>query len=394
MNEVSTLLIALGGILLLGLLTDILGRKTPLPRVTLLLLFGIVIGKDVLDLIPASLTSRFELITDIALIMVGFLLGGKLTSRSFKHHGKAIMVMSITEVIIACSIVTTGLFLFGIPLDLAILFGCIAAATAPAATVDVVIESGCESNFSNKLLSIVALDDAWGLILFSIGIAFISMLNGTGSSTGSIIQAMYDIGGAIFLGVLVGLPATYVTGRIKPGQPILTEALGLVLLCGGLAIWLDVSFLIASMVMGAVIANLAKHHEYPFHAIEGIEWPFMVIFFVVAGASLELEQLSQVGLIGLSYIVLRTIGKTIGGYSGATLAGSDPGTRRWMGPALLPQAGAAMGMALVAAHQLPQHRQMLLTIVIGATIVFEIIGPVLTRIALKKTIDDVTPEKS
>lgn len=385
MNDVSTLLIALGGIFLLGLATDILGRKTPLPRVTLLLLFGIVIGKDVLNLIPVSLTSRFELITDIALIMVGFLLGGRLTARSFQHHGKAVIVMSITEVIIACSTVTAGLFLTGLPLDLAILFGCIAAATAPAATVDVVIESQCESDFSNKLLSIVALDDAWGLILFSVGIAFISMLNGTGNSVDSITHAVHDIGGAIFLGLVVGLPAAYITGRIKSGQPMLTEALGLVFLCGGLAIWLEVSFLIASMVMGVVIANLAKHHEYPFHAIEGIEWPFMVVFFVVAGASLELSQLSQVGLIGLSYILLRTAGKTLGGFVGATFAGSDPLTRRWMGPALLPQAGAAMGMALVAAHQLPQHQQILLTIVIGATIIFEIIGPVFTRIALRKT---------
>ena len=387
MNDVSTILISLGGIFLLGMVTDMLGRKTSLPRVTLLLLFGVIIGKEALDLIPVSLTSQFELITDVALLMVGFLLGGRLTISSFKHHGKSVIIMSISEVLLACSIVASGLYLLGVSLDLAILFGCIAAATAPAATIDVVIECQCESNFSNKLLSIVALDDAWGLILFSIGIASISMLNGTGDSTDSLINVVHDIGGAIFLGVLIGLPAAYITGRIKSGQPILTEALGLVFLCGGLAIWLEVSFLISSMVMGAVVANLAKHHEYPFHAIEGIEWPFMVIFFIVAGASLDLAILSQVGLIGLFYILLRSIGKTLGGYVGASLAGADAKTKYWMGPALLPQAGAAMGMALVAANQFPQHQQTLLTIIISATIVFEVIGPVFTRIALKKTRD-------
>ena len=385
MNEVAILLISLGGIFLLGLLTDILGRKTPLPRVTLLLIFGVIIGEEVSNLIPVSVTSRFELITDIALLMVGFLLGGRLTINSFKFHGKAVIIMSIVEVLITCSIVAAGLYFIGVSLELAIVFGCIAAATDPAATIDVVSENKHENSFSNKLLSIVALDDVWGLILFSIGIALISMLNGTGNSTDSITYAVHDIGGAIFLGLLVGLPAAFITGRIKPGQPILTKALGVVFLCGGLALWLEVSFLIASMVMGTVIANLAKHHDYPFHAIEGIEWPFMVIFFVVAGASLELSTLVQVGLVGVTYIILRITGKYLGGYLGASLAGNDILTCRWMGPALLPQASAAMGMALVASNQFPQHQQTLLTIVISATIVFEIIGPVFTRIALRKT---------
>lgn len=99
----------------------------------------------------------------------------------------------------------------------------------------------------------------------------------------------------MILGVLLGFPAAYLTGRIRTGRPMLMEALGLVFLCGGIAIWLDVSFLIASIVMGAVVANFARHHEYPFHEIENIEWPFMTIFFVLAGASLELDMITQIG---------------------------------------------------------------------------------------------------
>ena len=114
-----------------------------------------------------------------------------------------------------------------------------------------------------------------------------------------LITVTKEIGGAIILGVLIGLPAAYLTGRIKSGQPMLIEALGIVFVCGGLAIMFDVSFLIASMVMGAVITNLARHHEYPFHAIEGIEWPFMVIFFVLAGASIELGAARDIGFIGI-----------------------------------------------------------------------------------------------
>ena len=166
---------------------------------------------------------------------------------------------------------------------------------------------------------------------------------------------------------------------------VLSEALGVVLLCGGLALWLEVSFLIAAMTMGAMIANLARHHEYPFHAIENIEWPFMVVFFVLAGATLELGALVQVGLFGVVYIVCRALGKYAGAGLGAALARADQDTKRWMGLALLPQAGVAIGMALVASSHLPEHRQTLLSIVIGSTVFFEIIGPVFTRLAVKRT---------
>ena len=187
------------------------------------------------------------------------------------------------------------------------------------------------------------------------------------------------------LGISLGLPAAYLTGRVKEGQPILSEALGLVLACGGLALWLGVSYLIAAMVMGAVIANLARHHEYPFHAIENVESPLMVIFFVLAGASLEIGALRELGIIGGVYILCRSIGKIIGARLGGKLSGADPGTQRWMGVALMPQAGVAIGMALVAANQFPEYRQVVLSIVISSTVFFEIVGPVFTRLALQRS---------
>jgi len=194
-----------------------------------------------------------------------------------------------------------------------------------------------------------------------------------------------ELGGAILLGLLLGLPAAYLTGRIKPGQPILTEALGLVFICGGLAMWLEVSFLITSIVLGAVIANLAKHHEYPFHSIEGVESSFLVIFFVLAGATLEFEALTGVSLIGVVYILSRATGKVLGASIGSYFAKTEQATKKWMGVALLPQAGVAIGMALVASHYFPEYSQILLPVVISSTIFFEIIGPVFTRLALKQT---------
>jgi len=163
---------------------------------------------------------------------------------------------------------------------------------------------------------------------------------------------------------------------------MLAEALGLACRCGGLAVWADSSVLVASMVMGAVIANLAKHHEYPFHAIEDIEWPFLVIFFVLAGASLDLGALMDAGLIGLAYIVLRVGGKILGAGAGAVICRADAATGRWVGVALLPQAGVAVGIALVASNAFPDYRAVLLPIVIATTIIFEITGPIFTRMAV------------
>ena len=390
MHSSSGFLITIGGILLLGLLTNALGQRTFLPRVSLLLLFGVLIGKDFLNIIPSIFADRFEIIANIALLMIGFLLGGRLTFKSLKQTAHSVFWISISSAIFTTIIVSLGLYLIGTPKEIAILLGCIAAATAPAAVYDVTLELKGQSPFRNLLLSIVTIDDVWALILFSAGIAIVTALNGGGMDVSSLGLAGKEIGGSILLGFAVGLPAAILTGRLKQGQPILTEALSIVFICGGLAIWLELSYLITSIITGAVIANFAKHHEYPFHAIEGIEWPFMVIFFVLAGASLEINSVMEAGLIGIVYILCRIAGKIIGARAGSYCCRTDESTKKWMGIALLPQAGVAIGMALVAANHFPEYRQIILSIVISSTVFFEIIGPVLTKTAILRAEDQST----
>jgi len=382
MQPSTQFLIAIGGILLFAIAADLIGKHTFLPRVTLLLIFGIIIGKDVLDLLPTVVTNQFDLLAEIALLMVGFLIGGKLTRKSMQENFGKTLWISSSAVLITVTTVSLSLFMFGVDAQLAILLGCIATATAPAATMDVIAESNYKSPFASLLISIVAIDDALGLIVFSVGITLIGLFSGSENSMYPIVGTIREIGGAILLGTVIGLPAAFLTGRLKPGQPSLVEALALVFLCGGLANWLDLSFLIASMVMGCVIVNLAKHHDYPFHAIEGIEWVFLIIFFALAGASLSLESLTSIGVIGITYIIARIFGKILGGFLGAKISKADKATQYWIGPALLPQAGVAIGMALVASIKFPQYQQLLLSVVISTTIFFEIIGPIVTRFAL------------
>jgi len=177
---------------------------------------------------------------------------------------------------------------------------------------------------------------------------------------------------------------SYLTGRIQPGEPTLAEALGLVFLCTGLALWLDVSFLLASMTMGMVVANLAKHHTRPFHEIENIEWPFMILFFVLAGAALDLDALRMLSSVVLYYIALRVLGRIAGGWLGGRMSRADASIRRGMGLALMPQAGVALGMALVATQRLSAAAETILPIVIASTVLFELLGPIATRRALQR----------
>lgn len=384
MGDSSIFLISLGGLFLLGLLSDRLGKRTFLPRVTLLLLFGIIIGKDVLNFVPSVFTDNYELIAQMTLLMIGFLLGGKLTLSSLKEVGHQVLWISISAAVVTTVIVISTLLLVGVSVELAILLGCIASATAPAAVFDVVSESRFKGKFSDLLLSIVALDDAWALILFGIGTAVVKSMNGVDTHVIPILEIIREIGGAVLLGSAIGLPAVFISRQLKNSKPILVEALGIVFICGGFAIMFDVSFLISSMVLGAIVANFAQHNEYHFHAIDGIQWPFMVIFFILSGASLELRSLMDIGLIGIAYIISRMIGKYLGALVGGECSHANKVTKQFMGIALFPQAGVAIGMALVASAYFPQYTQVLLSVVISSTIFFEIIGPMFTKKALEQ----------
>lgn len=236
-----------------------------------------------------------------------------------------------------------------------LLLAGIAAATAPAATTDVVEESGAKDPFTSVLVGVVAIDDAWDMILFSLLLAAALVLHGNGSGLDGLWLGLYDIGGSLLPGLCLGVPMAYLTGRIRPGQPTLAEALGFVFLCGGLAEWLGVSFLLAAMVMGAAVYRLAGHHLRPFHGIEYVDWPFKMLFFILAGASLHLESLLDAGCIAA-----RIPGKLAGAATGGYIGKVDRGVRRWPGPALLPQAGVAMGMALVAAQRFPDLAESIL----------------------------------
>jgi Kef-type K+ transport system membrane component KefB len=377
-------LISLGALFLIGLIADTVGRRTRIPRVTLLILVGFLLGPAGLDLLPAELQQWYEFLAASALTMVAFLLGGALTGKRLRRHGKAILAVSLAITAASVLVVGGGLWLAGVPVTCALLLAGISAATDPAATLDVVHQEKVAGRFPRLVLGVVAIDDAWGLIAFSLLLIAAKAMNGDGAAD-VLLGGLWEVGGAILIGSALGIPAAALTGRLKPGESTQIEVLALVFLCAGLAIWAGVSFLLAGMACGMAVANLARHHSRPFHEVEHVERPFMLLFFILAGASLTLGGLEGLGLVLGAYVALRIAARLIGGWSGGRLAGLRPVERRWIGAALMPQAGVAVGMALIAGDHFPELRQALLSVTIAATVLFEVIGPLLAQLALART---------
>ena len=248
------------------------------------------------------------------------------------------------------------LYALGVELAVILILASIASSTAPAVLLDVVKETRVKGKFTDIMLAIVALDDAFGLLILSFMLAIVDSISGQSGATEAIASELGEIGGSLLLGLALGLPMAYLSGRIRPGEPTLAEALGLVALCAGMAIWLDLSPILAAMMMGSTVA-LATHHERAFNEIDGIEWPFMILFFLLAGASLHIDEVFAVGWIGLVYILARTAGTYCGAGIAGRLVGAEMAIQRRMGFCLLPQAGVAIGMALLASQRIPRTKK-------------------------------------
>ncbi len=377
----ARLLLTVGALLLVAPLLDAVARRARLPRVTLLLLLGLGVGPLGLDVLPDQHATWYPAIASIALSMVGFLLGGEFTAENLRARGRPVLVLSAVVTVVTFVLVALGLWLVGAGLAIALVLGAAATATDPAACDAVVRESHDESPAARVLLGVVAVDDVWGTMVFALASMVLGAVLGGADAGSAATEAVREIGGSLLLGGLLGVPVAKVTGRLRPGEPTRLEALGAVLACDGLASWLHLSPLLATVALGAVVANLARHHEIAMREVEDIEWPFLVLFFVLSGASATLGDIGATGALVAGYVLLRVLGRLLGGYLGSQLGGLDRASRHWMGIAMLPQAGVALGMTLVAVERYPQVATALPAVVL-ATVIFEIIGPVLTRVAL------------
>lgn len=383
MEQISQLLTLFGGLFLISLIVTPIAKTLHIPRVTLLILSGIALGPHGFGLLNGVGKTWFPFIADITLLIIGYLLGARLTKSYINQYIGGVLSASLVITLVTMAVVSGGLLVAGFSIEIAVLLGAIAAATDPAATLDVIHQRRIKNYFTNLLEGVVAIDDILGLLIFSLALAALGLINHNGDPLTPLLTMLWDIFGALALGAVIGALLAYLLNKREPNQSVIVESLGFIFLCGGLAIKMEVSFLLAAMTMGLVVVNRADATADHLHEIEDIEKPFLVLFFVMAGATLDLEAGAAIGIAGILFILLRTLGRYLGG----CLCPPTPelrGQRRWLGISLLPQAGVAMGMALVGANAYPQHADLLLSVAIAATVVFEITGPVLINLALDR----------
>lgn len=384
MDDVALTFTTLGALLLAALAADWLGRHTPLPRVSVLLLLGVLAGPAVLDVLPAARESWEPVVTSLALAMVGFLLGRDFDRDRVRELGAAVFVVAVVGALVTAGVVAAGLVLLAVDVRVALALGGIASATAPAATLVMVRDLDADGPVTRMLTAVVAIDDAIAITVYTVLLA-VGGAVGAGVAPGQLaVDAAVEVGGAVVLGVLLGVPAAVLMRRLRGQQPTLLESAAIVLLVAGLAEWLGVSLVLAAVTVGVVMTNVDRGDVRPFRAVERVEWPFLAVFFLLGGAALEVGPLvEQTGLIA-AYVVLRTVGKVAGAAAGATAAHGSGSVRRWLGPTLLPQAGVGLGLALQLRDSAPEVASTVVPVVVVSTVVFELLGPVATRVALQR----------
>lgn len=380
---------SLGIILLAGLFAAKILRQIKFPAVTAYLLLGIVIGPHLLNLVSAGIINSSGLISNVVLSIIAFGLGQNFSREHFKKIGKSVLIISVLEATGAWISVTLALFfILKQKFYLSLLFGSIGAATAPAATVMVIREYRARGTFTNTLLGIVALDDAWCLIIFSISLAIARALSLHLGANILLLKVFFhtlgQIIGAFLLGGAVGILLNWLGRFVKTRADLLIITLSLILLTTGVSILLDLSVLLSNMALGTVLINLKKENYGFFDILHSIDTPLFLFFFVLAGANLEIPLLPKIGVIATIYFVFRIIGKVAGASLGAHLSEAISSVRKYIGFGLIPQAGVALGVALIAKASFPEVGNFIFTTIVTATIIFELTGPFATRFALRK----------
>ncbi len=374
-------------ILLSGLFFGRLVRFIKLPNVTGYLIGGLLIGPSFLNLVTKEGVEALSFLSSVALGFIAFSIGSEFKASYFKRVGVTPIVIAILEAVMAVVLVTLTLILFGFDPAFSIVLGAIAAATAPAATIMVIKQYKAKGPVTETLLSVVALDDAVALICFGIAVAIAQMIRQPGSTNmllaiaNPILEIVESLGIGALLGILFSFPIHYFhdeDARQTLIYAFVLFALFIAKKCG-------ISDLLTCMAMGATFANLSNKSDRVMKITDRITPPIFVAFFVLSGADLNVSILPSIGLVGIIYVVVRVIGKILGAWLGAKLCKADQNIQKYLGFALVPQAGVAIGLTVVAKTVVPQYAESIRAVILCGTLIYELIGPSLSKWTLKKS---------
>ena len=385
-------ILCLGIVLVGALVAERIISYLKIPAITSYILLGILLGPYALNVTGGGLIASSELLSNIVLGFIAFHIGKNFSVEHFKMIGKAVLSVSISVTVATLICVTVGIYYVAHqPFHIALLFGAISTATAPATTMMVIRQYKARGMFTDVLLGTVAIDDAWGIMIFSVSLAIAQVLQVGQFSEWIIMAVTLKAAAKIFLSVILGsimaIIASRISGYLKRREDVLTFILGAILINTGVALYFHMSPLLSNMFFGAMLVNIEKTSFKFFESVNSVDWPLYVMFYVLAGANLDIGLLGSLGLIGSVYIISRIFGRIGGAYAGAVIAGTEQSIRRYMGLALMAQAGVAIGLAMMAKASLPHTGGAILNTIIATTVVYEIFGPIAARYALLKAKD-------
>ncbi|MGN9162228.1 cation:proton antiporter [Clostridium sulfidigenes] len=380
-------LYVLGIVILAGIFLGLLVSYIKLPKVTGYLVAGIIIGPFVLKIVPTEAIHGLTVISEAALGFIAYSIGSSLNFKDLKKIGSGIIIIALFEALMAVVVVTLVMItVFKQPLAFSLSLGAIASATAPAATIMVLKQYRAKGPLVNTLIPVVAIDDAIAVIAFGIALSIAKALtNGTGALTVmSIMNPFIEIIGSAVLGIILGFVLAFINRLSNSREQTMSMAIGVILLAIGLANKLHLSGLLTCMVMGGTISNITDGKTKLLTVLDEFTNPIFIAFFTISGLELDMSVLKTVGIIGVGYVIARVIGKVLGAYLGAKIAKSEPIVQKYLGLTLVPQAGVAIGLALIVQNELPAYGTQIRTIILAGTVIYELIGPLCTKIAIFK----------
>jgi len=389
MNELSSL----GLILLFALLAGHLVKFLRVPEVTGYIFAGIIVGPSVLGFISHDNLNALAIFSEVALGLILFSIGSVFEFRRFREAGAGVVRITITESLLAAVLVSSGMLLLGQSWQVALLLGAISVETAAASTLMVIRECNAEGPVSNTLLGVIGINNIFALACFSLVGAAIDFNGALGAGQGELMLTLYQsvyplvwqLIGSTALGFLIGVLLAVWAPHIKEQGEVLILMTGCVLLCVGSAMLLELSGMIASLAVGATMVNLSAQSRRMFNAVSRTDPPFFAIFFVIAGADLNVALLKDIGLAGCVYVIARMAGKFIGARIGSAKAGLDESVQKLLGYGLFSQAGLAIGLTLVVNRRFPEYAPAVVTLVLASVVVYELIGPISAKLMILRS---------
>ena len=375
--------------MLLGLAGGKLAKLLRLPKVSGYIVTGILIGPSVLGLVSSEIVESLSLVNDIALGLIMFSIGGVFELHHLRDVRQKAFWLTVGQTVLTVVLVSGTLAALGMAMYPAVLLGMVAIATAPAATLLVIREFDAKGEFTDMLITLTAISNIVCILAFEFAFSF-GRVGGESGVIQALITPFYELGGSIVIGLGVGFLISKWEEHVEDQAELLMIIVAGIILTVGLAMSLNLQPMFATLILGAITTNLSMMHRLVYVEVRQIEQPLYIAFFVLAGASLHLHLLPELGWFGFAYLTMRAVGKVIGTYVIGKWKNFSQSINRYLGIGMVAQAGVAIGLIDYVDRIDPELGMILTPIVLATVLVYETIGPPVIEYVLIRSGDAKT----